>query len=239
MKNQYFGDVNDYKKYGLLRLLSNNGCKKIAVCWMLTADDKRTDGNLIKYLKDPGKWEKYDSQLFNKLETCLSDPTKRNVAGAAETQIVPGAKYYTQLLTDIVAERERYFQEFMTIAQTCNLSFFDPDNGMEIKSRHAGKRNSSKYLYWQELKQFWGEGQSLLIYQHFPRAEHQKFIETLVEKVHRELNVSDVITYRTNRVVFVLIPQTQDIDYYDQRSQIVDKDWDGQIKHGCIGNKLK
>jgi hypothetical protein len=239
MKNQYFGDVNDYKKYGLLRLLSKNGSKKIAVCWMLTADDKRTDGKLIDYLKDHGKWEKYDSELFNKLDTSLRNPTNRNISKAAENQIVPGAKYYTQLITDNAAERKRYFQEFMTIAQTCDLSFFDPDNGMEVKSMPAGQHNSSKYLYWHELKQFWEKGQSLLIYQHFPRVDHQIFIETLVEKVHRELNVSDVITYRSNRVVFVLIPQAQDIDYYNQRSQVVDKIWDGQIKYGGIGNKLK
>ena len=36
MKNQYFGDVNDYRKYGLLRLLGRAGKVKIGVCWMLT-----------------------------------------------------------------------------------------------------------------------------------------------------------------------------------------------------------
>jgi hypothetical protein len=194
MKNKYFGDANDYKKYGLLRILSKNGSKKIAVCWMLTADDERTDGKLIRYLNDPGKWEKYDCQLFDLLKPCLNDPTKRNVSRAAETKIVPGAKYHTQLLTDIAAERERYFQEFMSIAQTCDLSFFDPDNGLEVKSKPAGRRNSCKYLYWHELKEAWAEGQSLLIYQHFPHVERQKFIETVVTNAQQELNVSDVIT---------------------------------------------
>ena len=37
MKDKYFGDVNDYKKYILLRLLSKNGKLKVMVCWMLTA----------------------------------------------------------------------------------------------------------------------------------------------------------------------------------------------------------
>ena len=35
MKNQYFGDVGDYGKYGLLRHIANNGIK-IAVNWYLT-----------------------------------------------------------------------------------------------------------------------------------------------------------------------------------------------------------
>jgi hypothetical protein len=237
MKNKYFGDINDYKKYGLLRLLSNNGNNKIAVCWMLTADDQQTDGKLIGYLKYPGKWKKYDSQLFDLLQPCLDDPSKRNVSRAAKFNIIPGAKYQTQLLTDNAAERECYFQEFMTIAQTCDLSFFDPDNGLEVKSKSIGRRNSCKYLYWHELKQVWAEGQSLLIYQHFPRIEHQKFIETLIDKACSELNVSDVITYRTNSVVFLLVPQMRLKAYYLQQSQFVKQIWDGQIQYGIIGDK--
>jgi hypothetical protein len=44
MKNQYFGDINDYHKYGLLRQLGKGGQLTTAVCWMLTPDDGRSDG---------------------------------------------------------------------------------------------------------------------------------------------------------------------------------------------------
>ena len=40
MKNQYFGDINDYRKYGLLRVLCNRGEIETAVCWMLATDDE-------------------------------------------------------------------------------------------------------------------------------------------------------------------------------------------------------
>jgi len=36
MKVQYFGDVNDYCKFALLRLLAKAGGFNIGVCWMLT-----------------------------------------------------------------------------------------------------------------------------------------------------------------------------------------------------------
>jgi len=39
MKNQYFGDINDYRKYGLLRGLSNKGEISTLVCWMLTENE--------------------------------------------------------------------------------------------------------------------------------------------------------------------------------------------------------
>ena len=38
LKNQYFGDVGDYGKYGLLRHIANNGIK-IAVNWYLTRQE--------------------------------------------------------------------------------------------------------------------------------------------------------------------------------------------------------
>ncbi|MCJ7618838.1 MAG: hypothetical protein MUP64_01300, partial [Anaerolineae bacterium] len=67
MKNQYFGDVNDYRKYGLLRVLTNGGEIKAAVCWMLTPDDGRGDGGFTSYLEQPDKWRHFDPLLFDHL----------------------------------------------------------------------------------------------------------------------------------------------------------------------------
>jgi hypothetical protein len=50
MKDQYFGDVNDYRKYGLLRALSSVTRLPIGVCWLLTGPDSRSDGEFRRYL---------------------------------------------------------------------------------------------------------------------------------------------------------------------------------------------
>jgi hypothetical protein len=50
MKDQYFGDVNDFRKYGLLRVLVGTDHLRLGVCWMLTRPDSRTDGGLLAYL---------------------------------------------------------------------------------------------------------------------------------------------------------------------------------------------
>ena len=42
MKEQYVGDVSDYRKYALLRALSQSGTIKVGVCWMLTLPDTRS-----------------------------------------------------------------------------------------------------------------------------------------------------------------------------------------------------
>lgn len=63
MKNQYFGDVNDYRKYGLLRALTGQGALTTTVCWMLTPDDGRTDGRFTEYLAQPDRWRHYGGAL--------------------------------------------------------------------------------------------------------------------------------------------------------------------------------
>jgi hypothetical protein len=50
MKDQYFGDINDYRKYGLLRAILDSGRFKLFIAWMLTPDDGTTDGKFISYL---------------------------------------------------------------------------------------------------------------------------------------------------------------------------------------------
>jgi hypothetical protein len=66
MKNQYFGDINDYHKYALLRALLKGGKIKLLVAWMLTNDDNGPDGNKRRFLKNvKKKWRELDPDLFD------------------------------------------------------------------------------------------------------------------------------------------------------------------------------
>jgi hypothetical protein len=59
VKVQYFGDVNDYRKFTLLRLLSDVGGFKISVCWMLTEPDDSKEGGNRKYLEQAANIQKH------------------------------------------------------------------------------------------------------------------------------------------------------------------------------------
>ena len=85
MKNQYFGDINDYRKYGLIRVLSGCGELSTGVCWMLTPDDGGSDGRKIEYLGKPEKWRLYDPALFDSLLDQIVVRQRREVDGAAES----------------------------------------------------------------------------------------------------------------------------------------------------------
>jgi len=207
MKNQYFGDINDYKKYSLLRLLSGQGQIETAVCWVLTRDDIGNDGNRVKYLQQPDKWRTYDPNLYDYLSEHVLQRGIRNVKILETSDILANCRFYSAIVEDDIELREAYFNRFLEFAKDADLVFFDPDNGLEVNSVPRGKRNSSKYLYWCEVKASYKAGHSILIYQHFPRMQRESFIRNLVQQFKAITKVDHVFHYKTQHVVFFLLPQ--------------------------------
>lgn len=204
MKNQYFGDINDYRKYGLLRILASQF--KIGMGWMLTPDDTRTDGKFIDYLTKPNEWRPYDPPLFDSLHRHITDKN-RDVLIAETESIIPNGVYFASLLADNQTKRQTYFQQMITHLAPCDLIFLDPDNGLEVKSVPKGKKDSCKYVYWDELELIFHAKKSILFYQHFGRIERNKFIQTISQDLINHLGVTSISTFRTSSVVFFFIPQ--------------------------------
>jgi hypothetical protein len=207
MKNQYFGDVNDYRKYGLLRILSSIGQLRIGVCWMFTEDDRRTDGQFTQYLYEPQKWRYYDPQLFDLLHKLVLSENIRDVRSTENEQILPGAKYYDEHLADSIEYRRVYFEQMYQQLTGIDLIFFDPDNGIEIKSKPRGGKDSSKYVYWSELSEVFKAGLSILVYQHFPREKRAIFIQRIISEFRSRLGASEIHWFRTPQVVYFLATQ--------------------------------
>jgi hypothetical protein len=230
MKDQYFGDINDYKKYGLLRILSNDGEIKTAVCWMLTDADKRSDGRFVNYLQKPDRWRVFDPPLFDSLKNCFAGPGSRNVLWAETTNILPLAVFYDKLVSDNALDRQQCFSHFISIAQGSDLVFFDPDNGLEVKSVPYGRKYSSKYLYWHELLSTFKAGYSVLLYQHFRREKRTEFISNLAKTLSLQSGASEIISFRTSNVVFMLIPQAHHLDYFQQRGKVINVVWASEIQ---------
>jgi hypothetical protein len=90
MKNQYFRDINDYRKYGLLRILQSKGNGRLLIAWMLPPDDGSRDGGFRSYLHDPGTWMCYDPQLFTDLAGLLRPVSIPEVALIERSALLPG-----------------------------------------------------------------------------------------------------------------------------------------------------
>lgn len=237
MKNQYFGDINDYKKYGLLRLLGGYGQIKTAVCWVLTEDDNRTDGSKTKYLEQPEKWQNYDPIVYEYLREQVLDKGIRDVSYIEQDGIIPNCRFYRELIHDAVESREDFFSGFLEFAKGADLVFFDPDNGIEIKSIPRGRKSSSKYVYWDEVKASYLAGHSLMIYQHFPRRPREPFLKDLVHRFKDFVGAHQVFSYCTYHVAFLLIPQPHHEALFLENNNKVNEVWGEVIKvrgHGLV-----
>ena len=222
--------MNDYQKYGLLRILAGNGEFKIGVCWMLTTNDNRTDGKLTSYLNVPQYWRLYDPPLFDILQQRVIAEKNRNVDVAQVDQIIPNAEFYSEILSDSMMNRNKYFEQAVPKFKSCNLIFYDPDNGVEIKSVAKGKRNSAKYIYWDEVCQTFGNGHSLLVYQHFPHVERKTFIEERMREYKVRLNAVEVYCFQTTRVAYFLAIQEKHKELINSKLELVLTKWNSQIQ---------
>ncbi|GLR55257.1 hypothetical protein KYK30_09820 [Shinella yambaruensis] len=204
MKDQYVGDINDYRKYALLRALSSGGANHIGVCWMLTLSDGRSDGNKLTYLQQPERHRHVDPELFDILAHAASAPERRRLATIEDSGAIPGALYHNDLLPDELAGRHAFMGRCAYAFRDADLIFFDPDNGLEV-ALPKGRKNSSKYLYLDEVAAFYASGKSLLIYQHFPRVERAVFLARCAERLRVAAPGASLWAFTTAHVVFLLL----------------------------------
>lgn len=206
LKNQYVGDINDYRKYGLLRCFAEAGFQ-LDVCWMLTANDRRRDGQRTAYLKDASRWRSFDPPLFDALAHAFAHHAARDVALIQGAAVLPGARFHSDVLIDSPAQRSDYFGIAGQRLITADLWFFDPDNGLEVRSKPYGTKGSSKYLYWQELSAVWSRGVSLVVYQHFPHENRDQYTERRCWEIREHAPGAVVAAARTSHAVFLVACQ--------------------------------
>ena len=196
MKNQYFGDVNDYRKYGLLRALQSTWDGSLLVAWMLTPDDGGRDGRFRSYLEAPEIWAKYDPELFAGLADLLRPTARPSVSLIERSALLPRVRYHSAVVPDGRIERDAWRDDLLCKALGVDLVFLDPDNGIEVPSKPVGRMRSSKYVTWQEIRALWEEGCSLLIYQHFPRERRDKFLDRLASDARRHTGADSQADHR-------------------------------------------
>jgi hypothetical protein len=228
MKHQYFGDVNDYRKYGLLRVLQRESGLRLAVCWMLTPNDGRTDGQFTSYLRDSRDWRQYDADLFDLLAEVV--PVERHLRHVEDKQLLGGSILIDGVVPDDRALRDEYFSEVLRELGNAQLVFFDPDNGIEVPSCPPGRKGSSKYVAWDELAATYHSGRSLLVYQHFRRQNRATFIQMMANELLARTDASQVCCFRTSNVAFFLVCRPGHKDALDQACAKVSSEWRGQME---------
>jgi hypothetical protein len=233
MKNQYFGDINDYRKYGLLRALQLHASVRVLVAWMLTPDDGGPDGGKREYLRDPGRWRTYDPGLYDGLRKLLRHEVAPTVSLIERSSLLPNTSYYPAVVPDARVDRDGWREGLLAAAQDAGLVFLDPDNGIEVRSKPIGRKGSSKYVAWRELQDLWNVGCSLLVYQHFRRKKREPFIQSLVIDLGDKCTGAHFIeAFRTPHVLFLLAAQDRHAARFQEAVPLISQQWNGQIRPG-------
>lgn len=204
MKNQYAGDINDFRKYAILRALAACGFR-VTLCWMLTPDDSGPDGRRVAYLQQP-TWALLDSHLFASLGEVMARAGVRAVAAIEECEALRGFRFHADLVPEARSERTRYLSKLLEGSDgESDLIFFDPDNG--ITDSLFKRSPSVKHVYWHEVATTFACGFSVMFYQHYPRLPRDEFIEQTAAMAASRVGVSEAFTFRTPDVAFFLVPQ--------------------------------
>lgn len=179
MKNQYFGDIGDYGKYGLLRHLAKDGIR-IAVNWYLSEDDGSNDGNQTSYL-DKISYRRFDSELYDVLKELVS-LDHRNVISFEAKRMIPNASYYSFLLDNTgtraerLEKRKEWHEEALRCCDRVDLVYLDPDTGlMEADSIQTKKLD--KYCFPEEVADYYNAGHDVIYYCQKGRRTYEQWEE--------------------------------------------------------------
>lgn len=234
MKNQYFGDVNDYVKYSLLRSVAAHIAGRFLVCWMLTADDGRTDGGLTQYLSQPERFRNYDPRVFDALAIAVRGG-RRRVDVVERSGLLGPASYHSPLLADAMPSRATYFHSVWDMATDHAAVFFDPDNGFAPTSVRAGQRHSSKYLYWSEFSAAIHLGLSTVVYQHFPRVKREVFLTRIMLQMQEIAPAFSISALYSSRVAYLIAARPADSPAIDQATGMMRKRWGERLRYAHPG----
>lgn len=228
MKNQYLGDINDYLKYGILRCLISKGLT-LGVFWMLTPDDKSSDGSKLRYFSD-ATWKDCDPELFLTLSRIVPQSSKRNITTIETLGLLPGARFFAETLQYPLIKRQQWFSRGMKALKGMSLLFFDPDTGFEVSSVKLGTKNSSKYVYWDEIAEAWRSGSSIIVFQHFAHENRKEHLNRLTSKLATVTQGSAIGLVQTSHVAFLITSQTDHRESINYALQSLVGKWQGKVK---------
>jgi hypothetical protein len=239
MKNQYVGDINDFRKYGLIDLLGKVFGGKILFVWMLTRKDD-DNGNKVEYLNNPQKYRQFNHDLFDVLKEIVSKKqsctTIENIIALEKNKLFQQYNFINDIVLDGSQDRNKYFEKVYKAAEGNDLIFLDPDNGIEIRSCKYGTKKSSKYIFWNEIIHLYNMDKDILFYQHFPRINHRVFTKNIIDECNSKLNGAKIIPLITQNALFVFITKK----YFKIKQLHTElKRWKGEMEIFDINHMFK
>ena len=209
MKHQYFGDTRDLFKYDIIHhLLSEvDSLKRFTFIPMLTENDDGRDGNKVDYKKAVAGTR--NDSLINFLGEHV-ESNSRNIFHIE--------KYFKATGMDIAIHKsgENYFSNGNRSAYFSGIKdgwlndalvFADPDNGLEVTN------SNHRHITYQEVAEVYSrmnDGSIFMIYQHFPRIDHMKYLS--MRSMELSDKVGDMpIFISDNEIIFFFLSKIRSV----------------------------
>ncbi len=211
MQDRYAGDVGDFGKFALLRYLFGNAGHKIGIIWYHFPDESHNnDGGHVDYVNKPD-FLACDKDLCEKLKKVLGG--KRSIASLEKAGSLPSNTVYFSELLDFHLRyssqsrkdkeerelgRKNWLKKAVIRVSDCNVSFLDPDNGLEIAScPKINRMKSGKFAYYSEISALAKDKDVCIIYHHLNRHKnhgtHKDQIKRRVSELRKHVAPSGKI----------------------------------------------
>lgn len=214
VQHHFVGDVGDFGKYGLLRVLAgvrppSEPRLALGVVWYVPAGSvgSAADGQKLAYLSQPHRFRDCDPGLFDALGRLVDARNRCLDAVEASGTLGDGTIFRDEPVPQDLRSRERWLKETVEAMRGRDIVFLDPDKGLAPPS--AGP-NSAEHAYIRELKAFVQLRQTVVVYHHLGRqAKHTAQMRGWAERLKHELGLDakpHVLWYRkgTARAYFVI-----------------------------------
>lgn len=178
MQDRYAGDVGDFGKLGMLRVIANTGLR-VGVNWYLTykpEEHSKEDGKHTGYL-DVTAFRGCDDKLLEALRSIVAGG--RSVAALESANLIPNAYFYSEILkpgSDRAFSRDVWFKKSLGALADSDIIFCDPDNGLLVSSVSLGSIRSDKYVRADELIAYYSAGKSVVFYNHRCREKEPMYL---------------------------------------------------------------
>jgi hypothetical protein len=225
MKDQYVGDIGDFAKFSFLHEIASHAefnKTRIGVLWYLTPNEdnpKNNDGRHIDYLDKEGL-RRYSDKVFDKLKKIVKSD-QRKVSALETARLLPkNTTYFNEPLSygkESIAgvrlqQRDDWFNKSLSKIGKADIVFFDPDNGIEVKSVKISGLRANKYCYYKEIDEYFSRGKSLIIYNHRSRQQESAYenrFRMLFDHIQGLREVRRLSFHKTSPRDFIILAQAK------------------------------
>lgn len=188
MQNRYVGDVGDFGKYALLRIIGQTNLK-LGVNWYLVPDENQnSDGKHKEYLYN-NDYAGCDDELYYILKNIVENAVK-DVHSVQNSEIFPQNTIFYDSVLELTGEidplkrhilRQSWHKAALCRLENCDIVFLDPDNGIQVKSVSLTGQKGNKYIGLDELKDYYRLEKSIVFYNHRERKQENEYLDKFIK----------------------------------------------------------